>query len=163
MASESSTAPSSASRRESLPASIQNSQNLFRTVMASMSGVLHANDDDDDDYVAPALAARRGSGKDGGAAVSRRQSLMAGLNILESFNEPAEVVVSKSSSESKEKLGSSLNLGKLGVRGSVAALNGSPSSSSATGNTQTSPPVVSSEKARLTGDQREEIKVCQRY
>jgi len=56
-------------------------------------------------------------------------------------------------SESRERLGSSLNLGpsvKSATRGSVAALNASLSSSLR----------VSVEKTRLTGDQREEIKVC---
>jgi Ca2+-binding EF-hand superfamily protein len=127
--------------------------------MASMS-LNPSNDDSDEQYVAPIITARRASiqASSGGGA-SRRQSLKAGLNILDVVTRTEEVepdvIVT---SESRERLGSSLNLGpsvKSNIRGSVAALNASLSSSLAV----TVEKAFIVEKTRLTGDQREEIKV----
>jgi hypothetical protein len=152
----SSTSVNSQPRNKSIPTPLP-AENVFRNAMASMSFTTDDVQDDDMDYVAPALTVtRRASVKSDSGAATRRQSLKAGLNILDSFNEPTDIV----SSDSKEKLGwSSQFLApsiKPSVRGSLAALNGSLNSSMGVGFNQ---PAADVEEAKLTGDQREEIKV----
>jgi hypothetical protein len=79
---------------------------------------------------------------------------------LDSFNEPTAIVCS----DSKENLGwSSQYLApsiKPSVRGSLAAFNGSSSSSMAVGFNQ---PAAVEDEAKFTGDHREEIKVVQKF
>jgi hypothetical protein len=151
-------------------AAILNSQNVFRKVMSTMS---FGKEDDEDDYVAPSLiaASRRASLKASDGA-TRRQSLKAGLNILDSFNAPKLGVIV--SSESHDNVSSSQNLAvssmlkplnrgsfaalSRGSRGSLAAMNRTLSGSMNV-KEASQPAEKVPEKARLTGDQREEIKV----